>query len=618
MSLLLPLAIFVVSALTGINLTLTLSNWREKTLVLAVGTIIGLTLTTVLTYFSSAFFLLSRHLIVAVLLAEIVYLTITQVKIKNWQTYKRLDNNKPAVIVLVVLLIISALIAPKLLYYNSSTAGGLSTSIINAYGDLGFHMANITNLAYNSTIPPDNPILAGNRLTYPFFSNFFSAILLVAGANYNQAVVWPAFLLIPLTLFLFYHLAFALTGHSRTALIALLLFALGGSTFGWIRIVGDFNIPHESILQWLANLPINYTGHSDDPLGFYIINPIISLLLPQRSFMFGMSLAFIILLILRQPRSALTHQTMILAGLLSGFLPLFHAHTVIALIPVIIFLVLRQPSRHWLTYFLTTALTGLPSLLYFSTSPASAAASPHLQLGWMAHNQNIIIFWLKNSGLLIPTTLLGFFLRVPKETKLLAAAGLLLFLAANIWRFAAWEWDNTKIFVYWILFTLPLVAASCHALWQQAKYYWRAVIAAALIFHLLSGSIDIFRLTLPGLPAWTEWDAASIAMAESIRDRTKNNDVILIAPYHNSPVALSGRSAYLGFPGHVWTHGGNHIERETSIRPFYTGQSLTLPQIQPNYVVVGPVELSLYPNLSIQSDWELITKQDSYSLYRLP
>lgn len=615
---LLPIAVFLVSSLTGLSLTLSLSAFREKTLLIAIGTVVGLTVTTVITYLASAFFLLSPSLISAVLLSEITYVIVTNTQKIDWSPFKNLHTNKPALLVLLVLIFFSALISPKLLFTSPGPNTGLATSTINAYGDLGFHLANITNLAYNSTIPPANPILAGHNLTYPFFSNFFSAILLVAGANYSQAVVWPAFLLIPLTLFLFYHLTFYLTSSSKIALIALLLFALGGSTFGWVRIVSDLHIPHESLIQWLANLPINYTGHSDDPSGFYIINPIISLLLPQRSFMFGMSLAFIILLLLnRETIHPASRRVMIFAGLLAGLLPLFHAHTVIALVPIIILLFLRQPKQGWIPFFLTAALTGLPGLLYFSTSPASAAAAPHLQLGWMAHDQSIPIFWLKNSGLLLPLTLLGLFLPASKSAKFLAVAGLLLFLSANLWRFAAWEWDNTKIFVYWTLFTLPLIASAGVILWQKGKYYHRAVLVSLLIFHLLSGSIDVFRLALPNLPSWTEWDPSSIAMAKSIRTLTQRSDTILIAPYHNSPVALSGRSAYLGFPGHVWTHGGDHTQREGNIRLFYTGQLANLPEIQPAYIIVGPVERSFYPNLYIRPEWQLLTRHGDYELYKI-
>lgn len=616
---LLSLLIFVVSFLLGTSTVLSLSLFREKTLVIAAGTVIGLTLTTVITYLSSAFFLLSPSLIYIIILAEIAFIAIVNARRQTLSTFNRLPVSRPAAIVLLVLLVLSALISPKLLFSNSATGGGLSTSTINAYGDLGFHLANITNLAYNATVPPANPILAGTNLTYPFFSNFFSAILLIAGATLNQAVVWPAFLLIPLTLFLFYHLALSLTNHPKIALIALLLFALGGSTFGGLRVFDHLNRPHSSWLQLLANLPINYTGHSDDPFGFYLINPIISLLLPQRSFMFGMPLAFIILLLLRSPSSHRPRPSvMVMAGLLAGLLPVFHAHTVVALVPIIIILFILQPSSAWLPFFYTAAITGLPGFLYFSTSHASASASPHLQLGWMAHNTNLIVFWLKNSGLLLPLTLLGFFLPVSKPAKALALAGLSLFIAANVWLFAAWEWDNTKILVYWLLFTLPLAAAAGIHLWQTSKYYWRAALLAVLVFHLFSGSIDVFRLALPGLPAWTEWDPSAIAMAKSIRTQTQRSDVILIAPYHNSPAAIAGRSVYLGFPGHVWTHGDSYAERESSIRLFYNGQLDTLPQIQPHYVVVGPVEKSFYPDLYIRPNWQPVARHDEYTLYRLP
>jgi hypothetical protein len=308
---------------------------------------------------------------------------------------------------------------------------------------------------------------------------------------------------------------------------------------------------------------------------------------------------------------------MLWAGLLAGVLPLFHAHSVVALVPVIILFFFYRPHRSWYIFFLTAAISGLPGVLYFITSPSSASASPHLQLGWMAHNQSFIIFWLKNSGLLLPIALLGFFLPATKTAKLLAGAGLLLFLIANIWRFAAWEWDNTKIFVYWLLFTLPLVASATVALWHKSKFYFRSVILAVVIFHLLSGSIDVFRLTLPNVPSWPEWDRTAIAMAESIRTHTARNDVILIAPYHNSPAALSGRPVYLGFPGHVWTHGGDHTAREESIRLFYNGQLSAMPQIQPQYLVVGPVERAFYPQLTIKPNWQLISQHQEYSLYQI-
>ena len=618
MSILLPILIFIISSLTGINIFSAGKIFKEKILILAAGTVLGLTITTTLTYLLTAFMILDRYPIIIILMLEIVFIYIVNLHTKAWLYFKNLPTDKIALYFLIILLVLFGLIAPKILIDNTSTEGGLSTGTINAYGDLGFHMANITSLAYGQTIPPANPILSGNYLTYPFFSNFFSAMLLVGDASYSQSIVWPAFILIPLTLILFYCLACSLTKNKWAALIAVLLFMLGGGTLGWIRIMGDLSAPYNSLIELFANLPRNYSGHSDDPLGFQLVNPIISLLIPQRSFMFGIPLAFIILLLLTRNQLKHRRAAFLIAGLAAGLLPLFHAHTVIALIPIILLLLIAKPHRDWRIFFITTILIGAPGVLYYLTSDASASAAPHIQFGWMSGDTNIIIYWLKNSGLLLPITILGLFLPTPKNIKIFAITGLAIFSVANIWLFAAWEWDNTKLFVYWTLFTLPLVAYTATYYWQKNNSYIRGVIIALIIFHVLSGSLDVFRLTLPNTPTWLEWDNNSIAMAELIRSSTSRRDTILIAPYHNSPAALSGRAVFLGFPGHVWTHGGNLQDREGAIKQFYNGEIEQLPQDQPQYVIVGPVERSFYPELYIQPSWQLIGQRGDYELYKLP
>jgi len=614
---LLAILFFITAYLAGISLVLSLLIFREKILTIASGILVGVVLLTSFTYLSTSLFILSPLLILCITLLAAAYIVFAYIKQKTWIKFKSLDIHNAGLIVLIVLMTLSALITPKILFLDSDT-GALETSTINAYGDLGFHLANITNLAYSSTIPPNSPISAGNRLTYPFFSNFFSAILLIAGASFSQSVVWPALIFIPTTLILFYYLVFSLTNNSKAALIALPLFALSGGTFGWVRILDYLNVPHESFIQTIANFPLNFTGHSDDPLSFFLVNPIVSLLIPQRSFMFGMSIAFVLILLLALSNSHPKRKhILILAGLLAGLLPLWHAHTVIALIPAIIGLFILKPNKNWLHFFITAFLVGLPGILYFLTSEASSSAFPHIQLGWMAHDENIFIFWLKNTGLLIPVTIYSLLIPGPKHLKAIASAGLVLFIASNIWLFAAWEWDNTKILVYWVLFSLPLVSYTAIKLWVKGNYIIKGLVVSLVLFHLLSGSIDVFRLALPQISSWEEWSADNIAMANYIQTHTERSDTIIMAPYHNSPTALSGRSAYLGFPGHVWTHGGSHFEREEAIEKFYNGEIKELPLHQPQYVIVGPVERSNYPNLQIQPEWDPVTTMGKYELYRL-
>src|SRR3989344_4567496 len=88
-----------------------------------------------------------------------------------------------------------------------------------------------------------------------------------------------------------------------------------------------------------------YTGSGGDTDGFHFLNPILSLFLPQRSFLFGIPLALAILTLLisvgRRERAYL------FAGIAAGLLPLFHGHTVLALLPPIIALAIHDLWLAW-------------------------------------------------------------------------------------------------------------------------------------------------------------------------------------------------------------------------------------------------------------------------------
>src|SRR6185312_8665290 len=60
---------------------------------------------------------------------------------------------------------------------------GLSTGLLNNFGDLPFHISVITSFAYGNNFPPEDPTYAGVRFTYPFLTDFISAIFLRCGAN---------------------------------------------------------------------------------------------------------------------------------------------------------------------------------------------------------------------------------------------------------------------------------------------------------------------------------------------------------------------------------------------------------------------------------------------------
>ncbi|MFH1354201.1 MAG: hypothetical protein ABIH36_02840 [bacterium] len=614
MSFLPTLFLIIVPAIFGTAVFAALRLFREKIILLLTGAISGLSLTIFLTYFTTAVFPLSNITLLAILLILVAITALLLIKTSAWANWRACHLDKTTLIIFAALAVLSILIAPKLLI--TMPDGSLHTGVLNAYGDIGWHMSNITSLQNNNSFVPQNPIFASTPLTYPFLTNFFSTMLLETGATLSRSITMPTLLLFTITLVLIYCFALKLTGKKIAAAITLLLFLFAGGTVGWIQIFGDWQESSGTLINFLSSLPRHYTGHSDNPLQLHLINPLISLLLPQRSFLFGIPLALTLLLLLLQTKSRGT-PALITAGVLAGILPLFHAHTVLTLVPAILGLLIIYPAKKWLYFFFTAGLIGIPGLLIYQAGSSSFSSLFKLQLGWMSSPDNFFIYWIKNTGLIIPATMLAIILPAPRATKALAIAGFVIFIAANIWLFAAWEWDNTKLFVYWLLFSLPLVSYLLVKLFRSSSLALRGVIIAFFIFHTLSGALDVFQLALPNSPTWQVWSKHDVDFAQEIRANTQLSDTIITAPIHNSTVALTGRPQYLGYPGHVWTHGGNHWNREAATRQFYEGKIDTLPETTVTHVLVGPAEKSMYPSLKIRPDWQLVIQQNGYVLYKL-
>jgi hypothetical protein len=539
---------------------------------------------------------------------------------------RHLAFDRHTLLILIIMIIACSLLVGKLMWQNDD---GIGTSILNAWGDIGWHMANITIFAEGQTVPPSNPIFAGERLTYPFLINFLSGTLLAAGASLVTSYLMPAFILLPVFFTLFYVFSRRLTGNHVAAVVALILLVGSGSVLGWLQLKTDVRETSLAPLNFLLHLPRDYTGAGTNPDGHHFLNIILAGLLPQRSFLLGMPLAMAIVLVLQHALATGRTRTMLLAGVLAGVMPLAHAHTVLVLMPAIILIALfytkqRFPafpdaSRFWACFLLPAFIIGLPEILYFVTGTPDGG-SPFLRYapGWTAGEMNPVWFWLQNTGLYLPLIVGALLWRAPRPAKLFAIAGLIIFAVANIFAFAPWAWDNYKLLIYWLMFSLPLVGWLAAQGLASRRIWIVAPTLLLIILHAQTGLIDLIKTALPTAQTWIDWDNDAIAFANHIQAITPRQAVIVTAPYHNNPVALSGRRAYLGFSGHVWSHGGNPFEREPAIAQFYNNTLATLPDIKADYVVVGPVERRDFTTLTIRPEWVLAATAGPYELYQVP
>lgn len=531
------------------------------------------------------------------------------------QSFLDIPIDRVAAWLLFIFLILFSIIGAKLMIERED---GLYTGIINAYGDIGWHAAMITELASGSLLPPQDPIFAGHLLTYPFLANLISSAMVLTGASLAASMNVPAVVMIPLLLVLMYAFAHQYTASRSAAIITCLLFLFGGATFGFIRLPQDITQHRDGVIHFFLNLPArDYSGVGTDEQGFHFLNPITSLLLPQRAMLFGIPLVLCVLILIH-PTVITRPYAPAIAGAMAGMLPLFHAHACIALTTAIVALFIASPHKKRFGWFILPALLiGIPELLFYLGGEGERGSFFRYSPGWMAGMRNHFLYWIQNTGLYIPVSLIALFGKTPRPTKALVFAGTFLFIIADIFLFAPWAWDNFKLFVFWLIFVLPAVALVATRIINHRSSYLIPMFACALVLlHMVSASLDIWKLTLPTALVWGEWTTEGIRMATHIREQVPLNTPILTAPVHNSPAALSGRTLILGYPAHVWSHGALPWNREIEVKEYFEGKRTSIEGITPRYILVGPQERSTYANLIIRPEWKQIAFEGPYTLFQ--
>ena len=150
------------------------------------------------------------------------------------------------------------------------------------------------------------------------------------------------------------------------------------------------------------------------------------------------------------------------ASLMLSCMPYVHFHSFVALVIVAGFLFciqfLADPGywsviRDWLFFAVPLIILALPQVLWIS--PVHAGHFLRAQWGWMSGNDPLWLFWLKNLSPHWLVFALAYWMAKPKlKTFYLAFVG--LFVVSNILVFQPNDWDNIKLFVWWLLLSCVL------------------------------------------------------------------------------------------------------------------------------------------------------------------
>ncbi len=504
---------------------------------------------------------------------------------------------------------------------------GMSTGLLNNFGDLPFHLSVITSFAFGNNYPPEDPTYAGVRFTYPFISDFVSAVFVRCGADLRQSMFIENYLLGISFVGLVHRWGLVMLRDKLAAILTPLIVLMNGG-LGW-KLLWDKAVTNEGgLFGVFMDLPPSFTVIPETTWRWG--NAISTLLVPQRGFLMGLPLAVIAFTqwwiatdkskpaettgpvkksrahdrqknVWSEPtpgRFPIEMRRMIAAGVAAGLLPLVHAHSFVVVMAMAGCLALIHIRwRAWITFFVVASVIAMPQLLWSTLNSAVNAGSFFAwELGWDHGQDNPVFFWLKNTGLFIPLIITAILMRgdgylVPKRLLLFYLPFTLCFIIPNLIKMAPWIWDNIKVLYYWWLASAPIVALLLARLWRQSRIH-QLVALVLFVAITLAGALDVAGIALRSVK-YQVFDAAGIRFAELVKAQTAPRSLIVHAPVHNTPVFLTGRRSLMGYPGHIWTHGLEFLQREGEVKRIYLGAPDAEQLIRDygvEYIVVGPQE----------------------------
>src|SRR5215213_4854568 len=530
---------------------------------------------------------------------------------------------------------------------------GLSTGLLNNFGDLPFHLSVITSFVFGNNFPPEDPTYAGVRFTYPFISDFVSAVFVRCGADLRESMFIENYILGLAFVGLVHRWALVMLRDRLAAILTPLIVLLNGG-MGFTLLFEKAGSNEGGLFGALMDLPPSFTVIPETTWRWG--NAVSTLLVPQRGFLMGLPLAVIAFTQwwiatdktrpqktpetakkkakqkdvwkdqLEPTRFPLNTRRMIAAGIAAGLLPLVHAHSFVVVMAMAGCLALLQIRwREWFAFFAVASVIAIPQLLWSTMHSAVDAGSFFAwEIGWDHGQENPVYFWFKNTGVFMPLLLAAVLLKngsyiVPRRVLIFFLPFTLCFIVPNFLKMAPWIWDNIKVLYYWWLASAPLVALLLAKLWHQGRI--RRIIAAVLFVCVtLAGALDVAGIAMRSIK-YEVFDAAGVSFAERMKQRTDPRSLIIHAPVHNTPVFLTGRRSLMGYPGHIWTHGLQFVQREGEIRRIYLGAPDAEQLIRKygiEYLVVGPQESIVTPvNDGFVSRFQKLGEVGDYQLYKI-
>ncbi|MGH3872596.1 MAG: hypothetical protein ACRDSR_13995 [Pseudonocardiaceae bacterium] len=462
----------------------------------------------------------------------------------------------------------------------------------STWADFGLHAAIISHLAEFDRMPLDLPVASGASMTYPFLVDLLSALYLRDGASLHLSLFLPGVLLALAICQLVLSLSLRLFGHIGAAVTGLTLVLLTGSAAGLRVAYADWQGSDRSLLDFLADLPRDYTtlnaGNGN------VTNLVAHALLPQRAILFGLGIGLAVLILLHTGR----RRYLLAGGVLIGLLPMAHPHSFIACGVVLAALTvaaaarLRRPPWAHLTAGGLALVLAAPQLAWQQLANGGGTGG-RWRLGWeLRAGESIWAYWWANFGLMgiFFVTLPVLLLRRDWRRYLVWYLPFLVILAGTqVYAFQPFEYDNLKLIYYGYLMAGLFAGFLAVQAYRASRWSLALLLPVALI------------VAIPGLLSLTREfqlreqfaSSSDVALAGWVRANTAPDDVFISTDRPNQPVAtLGGRAIVMGYRGWLYNFNLPYAQREAAVKAALQGRidDPMVRRFEPDYLVVAANE----------------------------
>lgn len=476
---------------------------------------------------------------------------------------------------------------------------GLYAGHTNVWSDWALHISIANNFAFKDSEYwfSYHPLYALGKFTYPFLTDFISAILMKLGLSLSLSFIIPSILISLFLILGVYFLFYFLLSSKKKAMLAIFIFFLS-SGLGFLNFFSDFlkNPDLESIFYPIKEYS-RYNFYQ-----WYSGNVIVGLIAPQRNFLLGLTLgiwAILGFLYATYREMGIKHRRIILivSGLLTGILPIVHAHGFIAVI-IISSIIFFSNLKKWeqLLWFVIPAFL-LSNILFFTFIYGGIENKSFFKFQpfWTAKDLfDWVKMWIILWGPMIPISVASFFL-FDRKRRILFLGFFLIFILSNLFLFQPIPWDNSKLFWWSYLGFAALSSNFIFLLWQKNLLF--KFICLILIFTLtFTGVLEIIRLSQIEKNSYMISSFDNINLGLKIRSETHPLDRFLTAPSHNHFIMIWAlRPILMGYTAWVWNYGFEYQKTEQDIRTMFLGGKDTAKLLRKYgvaYVVIGPTEKS--------------------------